>query len=217
MACGRKIEMTRQLIQKTGPSPNNATHTSKFQAFNPRLSSKFLKHSPNKMTEFTDNLLNAIAIVGLRGIRMHPATLKLNFEELRVKSILEEYYDIEEDREEEDEEYTPEYKEDELERFVSELTWDTPIWADINKLVVRNDTPGAEWMESDHPWKGEPLVYTLKPTDRDITIKDFVECVWRVKVNKTADEVPPTIKKESITEEVVDDEFVMCATYAVNF
>ncbi len=169
------------------------------------------------MTEFTDNLLNAIAIVGLRGIRMHPATLKLNFEELRVKSILEEYYDIEEDREEEDEEYTPEYKEDELERFVSELTWDTPIWADINKLVVRNDTPGAEWMESDHPWKGEPLVYTLKPTDRDITIKDFVECVWRVKVNKTADEVPPTIKKESITEEVVDDEFVMCATYAVNF
>lgn len=159
------------------------------------------------MATFTDNLLQTIAAIADSSIKMDPVTLQPVFGKLNNNLILEMYYVDEAERKEDTTEYVPEYNDDELKSLVSGLTWDTPIWCDINKLIFRNK----------YTKSGESLIYTLKRADRAITIKDFVCGVWRVKINKLSDEVPPAIKRASYTEDVIDGELVKCITYDVNY
>ena len=153
-------------------------------------------------------------MVGINSITMHPVSFKLRFGKLCTDKILEKYRAREEERkaklERKGKEYEPEYNDDDLKESVSEITWDSDIWYDVNKLVFRNDKPAA---------KGESLVYTTTPDPEmgDFTVRDFVEGVWRVKVNKNDDSCPLSIKLESHTEDVIDDEFIMCHTYVVDF
>lgn len=135
--------------------------------------------------EMNNNLICSILETTVMSISLHPVRLTPIFTDFDRLEICEHYFV---EREEEETEIASE--------FIKNIKWDTVLFPDITKLVVKNSEPEYSTLQYE------------KSTPTGVTVKDIADGVFRVKSQKD-----DWFDGENYNQEIKDG----CLTITVKF